>query len=657
MEKKSSRSLLSIFFRKAVIACLVLMVFISTSPNFKVQASVYEAIISPRNVDSNLLHIAYEGNTKEELRNQIKDILDKTLLFENSKLSNLNSKNLSKIEKDRDLKIGILDTVKAFISIKGLAKNFSVKFVSNEAFQHAVKDVVATVLPLVTKELSDRGIIFPGNKDLEGLVGVLVGAIAQTISTDFSASVTPLDYVSLGLDVLAFAANVDATIDVNNFLYYQLSAPITDAYIRYYTDTLINPSGKLFSVDEFINDRYYHPSNSVLVKEILTKSEYQDTYSSTPDSRHSLRNALRLNGRIINAEDYDSFKDYLLSFPSILVGTWIDIALVNIEPYRYSDLNEYIDRMVEQRLRLVKLPISNYPVLRLSIKDNFEANSKKKNGIFIVPKDHYISNLSKFSIFEIGTFPLIKTEMLCEYFSDFSDSKAIKLGNYGMFDSTECGGPDNLSFNFTFKNGEKWELFDDFTLENRYVGKNDNASVLIKYITNLKKHSIDFTNDKADIDVNSNISQHEFSELMYRGFDDFKMLDPIDDYEKYYSLLNEYRRPDLWLTYRQFFEILDAYLSAMSPDRNNPFWIKNGARIYPSNSSNLSIYINREKAKAREFDSSSFVKYIVNLSLSGVIKFEVFDVTKKLDEPIILKDYLKFMSNLMDLLNIKPGKE
>jgi len=657
LERVSSRSLLSIFLEKAVLACLLSMFFIGSFFNFKVQANEYEAIISPRNVDSSLLDIVYEGNTKEELRNQVKEMLDKTLLFENSKLSNLNSKNLTAIQKDRDLKIGILDTVKAFISIKGLATNFSSKTLSNEEFQKAVKSVVATILPLVTKELSEKGLIFPDNKDLEGLVGVLVGAIAQAIQSDFSASVTPLDYLSLGIDVLAFATNVDATMDVNNFLYYQLSAPITDTYIRYYADSLINRSGKLLSVDEFINDRYYHPSSSSVGKEILTKSEYKDAYSDTPDSRHSLRNALRLQGRIINAEDYNSFKDYLFSFPSILVGTWIDIATVNLEPYRYSDLKAYINKMVEQRLRLIRLPISNYPVLRLSIKDNFEVNSKKRHGMLIVPKDHYISNLSNYSIFEIGTFPLTETEVVCEEFSDFKASNTIKLSNYGIFDSTECRGPNNLSFNFTFQNGEKWTLFDDFFLENRYVGRNSNASVLIKYIKNLKKHSIDFKNDIADINVNSKISQYEFSNQMYDGFDDFKKLYPINDYENFYTKLNEYFRPDLQLTYQQFFEIIHTYLSAMSPELNDNFWLKNGAAIFPSNSSNLSIYINRERAKAREFDALNYIKYIDKLSQSGIIKFEVFSVIKKLNEPIPLKDYLKYMSNLMDLLNIKPGKE
>jgi len=95
----------------------------------------------------------------------------------------------------------------------------------------------------------------------------------------------------------------------------------------------------------------------------------------------------------------------------------------------------------------------------------------------------------------------------------------------------------------------------------------------------------------------------------------------------------------------------------MSPELNDNFWLKNGAAIFPSNSSNLSIYINRERAKAREFDALNYIKYIDKLSQSGIIKFEVFSVIKKLNEPIPLKDYLKYMSNLMDLLNIKPGKE
>jgi hypothetical protein len=629
-----------------------LLLFIFTSNVF---SGDYEAIISPRNADYNILQVSYEGNTLEDLQSQVKDTLDKTLSFENAKLSNLNSKNLTKIEKDRDLIIGVLDTVKSIITIRGLAKNFSTKILSDAQFQQAVKDVVLTILPLLTKELSDQGLIFPDNKDLEGLVGVLVGTIAKVIQSDFSASVTPLDYVSLGLDAAALLTHVAATMDVNNFLYYNLSAPITDAYIRYYADFLTNPKArfinlkivKLLSLQEFISNRYYRASNSTSTKEILTEYEFKAVSGTFPNSSHSLRNAIRSQSIIMNADDFDSFTDYLLSFPSVLVGTGIDIITVNVEPFIYPKLIQYIDRMVEQRLRLVRLPISGYPVMRLSIRDNFEANSKIIPIGLGVSKSHSISNLSNYSIFEIGTFPLSKTELVCEDFINLTESEVIKLSNYGVFDSTECRGPDNLSFNFTFKNGEEWELFDDFSLENRYVGKSSNASKLIKYITNLKRHNIDFENDVAKIDVNSNISQHEFSELMYRGFDDFKMLYPMDDYEKYYSLLNEYRRPDLWLTYQQFFEILDAYLSAMSPDRNDPFWMKNGARIFPSNNSNLSIYINREKAKAREFDSSNFVKYIVNLSLSGVIKFE----------PIILKDYLKYMSNLMDLLNIKPGKE
>jgi len=645
---------------KNVFGALLLFIFSSN-----IFADSYEAIISPRNVDYNILQISYEGNTLKDLQSQVNDTLDKTLGFENHKLSNLNSKKLGQIEKDRDLIIGVLDTVKSIITIRGLAKNFSTKILSDAQFQQAVKDVVLTILPLLTKELSDQGLIFPDNKDLEGLVGVLVGTIAKVIQSDFSASVTPLDYVSLGLDAAALLTNVAATMDVNNFLYYQLAAPITDAYIRYYVDFLINPSArfinlktvKLLSLQEFISNRYYRASISASTKEILTEYEFKAVSGTSPNSSHSLRNAIRSQSIIMNADDFDSFTDYLLSFPSVLVGGGIDIITVNVEPFIYPKLIQYIDRMVKQRLRLVRLPISGYPVMRLSIRGNFETNSKIIPIGLGVSKSHSISNLSNYSIFEIGTFPLSKAELVCEDFINSTESEVIKLSNYGMFDSTECRGPDGLSFNFTFKNGEEWELFDDFVLENRYVGKSSNASVLIKYITNLKKHSVDFKNDTADIDVNSKISQNEFYNLMYDGFDDFKMLYPINDYENYYSKLNEYTRPDLWLTYKQFFEILDAYLSAMSPDRNDPFWIKNGARIFPSNSSNLSTFINREKAKARAFDSSNFVKYIANLSLSGVIKFEVFDVTKKLDEPILLKDYLKYMSNLMDLLNIKPGKE
>jgi len=606
----------------------------------------YEALVSAVNSKSSELKIIHEGNTISELNKAI----DKTLFsIEMKSYINLRDKNGAKVDNiiaQRKIVDLILTTIKDVLDVVSLHQ--MKKKIINKKF---VREIVVKSFQISDKALKQFGIKLT-NDSHQKIVDILVSVILTTIENGGkfggNIDVSPTLYLGLVLDGISISNDIDATIELNNFLFYNQVDDIANAFIHKYLDSVFNKHSAI-NLEYFLNNYYYYNGKYYDSESFIQKAKYPPSFGDRIISH------IKTENDILESYDCNSTLDCMTQYSNNLVAAPIDILTSTYEDF--IGIDNFKKRLQERiDIRLAQLGIHQNLLFHMSIDDNFVTDSTR--GKTLTTKYiHKISDLSSVKIYaitnknqELYIYPYCGTtdnnfehKILVQYSHKANEQVFYKEKECKTYDSSEDGSYNGLAVSL---NKKLYNLIDYFHLQKRYLNIKEGFFYRSFYnqIRSLKIHGIKL-NDSRTFSGNYAISSKQANLIIFT----------LNNYlvrqaGKY--LGGEHLKSLIFpksekITYAKLFFRLDVLLKHFY---GKDYFKLEDQILYPY--FNSSLYLKKRIKKIRKEalmeNSSDYFKYLQHLSQAGIIRLELKYVAKKLHQPIEVKDFIKYVNRTLE---------
>jgi len=606
----------------------------------------YDALVSAVTSKSSSLQIIHEGNNKDELKKNINKVFFSIKIKSSIKLRDKNGKTINDIDIQRKFVDGVITWLKDIINVVNLLD------MRVDINNQSVKKIVIESIKTFDNSLKKFGITLSVDAH-QKFVDTVVTVILETVSEGGNLGKT-IDPKLFGrkiagkiffitdkiLDLASIANDIIATVRMNNFLFYNQVDGLADTFIHKYLDSVLYKY-KPISLDFFLNNFYYYNMKYYDFNSFIKETGRHPTFGDKVISH------IKMENDILKSLNYEcsTTLECMQKYSGMLVGAPIDIISNSYEDF--IGIDNFKKRLQERiDIKLKQFGLHQRLLFYMKITDNFETNSKR--GTTLTTKYiHNISDLSSVKVYAISN----KNQKLdiypyCGTTSENFGNKILAQEKTAIFYKTNNCRSDNGSYNklaISF-NKKLYHLIDYFKLEKRYLNIKDEIKDNSFYgrIRNLKMHGIKLDDNRH---MSTIVTNKQALELL------FKLNAYLANKNQKYNYGYNGLKITGEVTYSKIFSKIHILLKHYYGNNYNILkYSEESEDIYPRyyRAIHTKKYIRGLRKSVIRSNFNAYRAYLSKLSRSGIIKIELSNVSKNLDEPISFRKFILYLNRIID---------